>query len=109
MSYELNIRCKNCTRYIPVKAVKTSEIEVRCSDRKCKQWQTVKIVMLSDMYGGQKHSHDETQPNASLILDMKKQALKLDGRTKEAKKLQSTIADMEKYIASLEGIIDGQG
>lgn len=33
----------------------------------------------------------------------------LDGRTKEAKELKAKIEDMEKYIAQLEGIIDGQG
>lgn len=48
MSYELKVRCKHCDRFIPLKASKTSEIEVKCTDRKCKQWNSIKIVMLSD-------------------------------------------------------------
>lgn len=48
-TYELKKRCSNCDRFIPIKAVKSSEIEIKCTDRKCKQWQTVKIVMVSDL------------------------------------------------------------
>lgn len=49
MSYELKVRCQDCDRFIPLKASKTSEIEVRCSDRRCKKWNKVKVVMASDL------------------------------------------------------------
>lgn len=54
MSFDIKVRCNNCDRYIPVKAVKSSEVEIRCGDRKCKQWQTIKVLMLSDLAGANK-------------------------------------------------------
>jgi len=61
MSYDLKVRCQNCDRFMPIKASKTSDIEVKCSDRKCKQWNKIKVVMLSDMIG--KHTHKEDGDN----------------------------------------------
>lgn len=57
MIYKLNARCKFCDRFIPVEAVASSNIRVRCSDRKCKQWNEIKVVMLSDHI---KQGHDDT-------------------------------------------------
>lgn len=48
MSYALEVRCKYCDRFIPVEASKSSEIKIKCSDRKCKKWNTIKVVMMSD-------------------------------------------------------------
>jgi len=109
MAYDIQARCKFCDRYIPVQVETSSSIRVRCADRKCKQWNDIKVTMMSDAYKGSEHTHTVAEPNMTLVTELKKQALKLDGRTKEAKNLNAKIADMEKYIASLEGIIDGQG
>lgn len=49
MSYDIKVRCKFCDRFIPVEAVASSSIRIKCSDRKCKQWNDIKIVMLSDL------------------------------------------------------------
>lgn len=49
MTYELKARCTNCTRFIKMKAKASSEVVVTCEDRKCKQENTIKVVMLSDM------------------------------------------------------------
>lgn len=52
MSYELKVRCEHCDRFIPLKAANTSQIEVKCTDRKCKKWNKLKIVMVSEMGNG---------------------------------------------------------
>lgn len=57
MTYELNIRCNNCSRFIKMKAKASSEVVVVCEDRKCKQENTIKVVMLSDMVGKGNHGH----------------------------------------------------
>ena len=119
VTYDLQIRCKYCDRFLNVKAISSSHITVRCTDRKCKMDNDIKIVMLSDHV---KEEHDDgkecnkvlkdfaiKQPTNADVEELKLKAKELDQRTKEAKKLQAKIADMEKYIASLEGIVDGQG
>ena len=45
---DLNVRCQFCERFIPIKADKSLEVNVRCSDRKCKQWNKIKVVFLSE-------------------------------------------------------------
>lgn len=115
MSYQLNVRCKFCDRFIPIEANASSNIRVRCNDRKCKQWNDVKIVMLTDYIKEHKcthecnHDHTDKLKEIEQVNQMKELASQLDGRTKEAKELQAKIVDMEKYIESLEGIVDGQG
>ena len=32
-----------------IKASKSSDVEVRCNDRACKTWNTIKVVMLTDL------------------------------------------------------------
>jgi hypothetical protein len=49
MSYDLKARCKNCDRFLKIKAVASSEIVVTCTDRKCKSDNKIKVVLLSDM------------------------------------------------------------
>lgn len=56
MSYELNIRCKHCDRFIPIQSSSSATIKVRCNDRKCKQWNEIKVVMLSD-FNKDYHNH----------------------------------------------------
>lgn len=62
MSHELNVRCVHCTRFINIKAVQSSEIEVRCTDRKCKQWNKIKVVMLTDYYDHNHDTHTSVKP-----------------------------------------------
>jgi hypothetical protein len=49
-SYDIQARCNSCTRFLKVKAVKSSEIVITCEDRKCKKDNVIKVVMLSDYY-----------------------------------------------------------
>lgn len=49
-TYDLKVRCSSCERFIKMKAIKSSEVVVTCSDRKCKSDNTIKVVMLSDYY-----------------------------------------------------------
>ena len=59
MAYDLNIRCKSCTRFIKLKAKASSEVVVTCTDRKCRQDNTIKVVMMSDYFKKPeaKHTH----------------------------------------------------
>lgn len=50
MAFDLKARCKHCTRYMKIKAKASSEIVVTCTDRRCKQENTIKVVMLSDYF-----------------------------------------------------------
>lgn len=122
MTYDLNVRCNNCTRFIKMKAKASSEVVVVCQDRKCKQENTIKVVMLSDMYRQAVTVYEHEHPNNKLeeyentIKALQAKADELDGRTKEAKELKAQIEDLKKahetdqnYIQQLEGIIDGQG
>lgn len=56
--YDLKVRCTNCSRFLKLKASASSEVAVTCPDRKCKVENTIKVVMLSDMY---KPTHEETK------------------------------------------------
>lgn len=67
----------------------------------CKDCNTGEHTTVKDL--------NESQPTLADVEELKLKAQELDQRTKEAKKLQAKIADMEQYIASLEGIVDGQG
>lgn len=51
MVYDIKARCKNkdCGRFLKVKAMASSEVVITCPDRKCKQENIIKVVMLSDM------------------------------------------------------------
>ena len=119
MTYELNIRCSNCSRFIKMKAKASSEVVIVCEDRKCKSENTIKVVMLSDLNGQHNHTHQqkaEGQEYKKTIEELKAKVSDLDGRTKEAKELKAQIEDLKKahetdqnYIQQLEGIIDGQG
>lgn len=55
MSYDLEKRCSGCDRFLKLKAVKSSEVIVTCPDRKCKQENVIKVVMMSDFY--KQHNH----------------------------------------------------
>lgn len=93
MSYEIKARCKHCDRFIPVEAVESSNIRVKCSDRKCKQWNDIKIVMISDMIKAHSGiSIPQTKPDTS-----------------QQEELNKKLAEAENYIQQLEGIVDGQG
>jgi len=70
MAYQLNVRCKFCDRFIPIEAIESSNIRVRCNDRKCKQWNDIKITMMSDHM---KSHHDHTQHAKLEELKMKLQ------------------------------------
>ena len=67
IAYELKIRCKYCDRFLNVKAIESSHITLRCTDRKCKMDNEIKISMLSDHINedhqdcgiGCKHDHSE--------------------------------------------------
>lgn len=48
MIYDLKARCKECDRFLKLKASASSEVVVTCPDRKCKKENTIKVVMLSD-------------------------------------------------------------
>lgn len=48
MTYDLKARCKSCSRFLKIKANASSDVVVTCPDRKCKQENTIKVVMLSD-------------------------------------------------------------
>lgn len=50
MAFDLKARCSNCTRFLKLKAKASSEIVVTCTDRKCKQDNTIKVVMMSDYF-----------------------------------------------------------
>lgn len=50
MSYDLNVRCSSCTRFIKLKAIASSEVVVVCEDRRCKKENTIKVVMMSDYF-----------------------------------------------------------
>lgn len=41
---ELELRCKHCGRFIPLQPVKTTITRYRCTDRKCKKWNNIKVV-----------------------------------------------------------------
>lgn len=93
MSYDIKVRCEHCDRFIPIEAVESSKFRVRCPDRKCKQWNDIKIVMISDMIKA--HSGiaiPQTKPDTS-----------------QQEELNKKLAEAENYIQQLEGIVDGQG
>lgn len=106
MIYDLKVRCNSCDRFLKVKAIASSEVVVTCTDRKCKQDNTIKVVMMSDYFG---HVPEPKKDNSKELIEMKQKLEELDGRTKEAKELKEKIAEMENYISQLEGIIDAQG
>jgi len=51
---EVKYRCVYCSRYLMIKAIESAKIIIRCSDRKCKKDNEVKIVMMSDYVRGAK-------------------------------------------------------
>lgn len=104
MSYKLNVRCKFCDRFIPIEANGTSNIRVRCNDRKCKQWNDIKIVMMSE-HMGCTHDHKEVIDQTALL---EEKDLQIEQKSKELDEVQAKIAEMTEYISSLEGIVDGQ-
>lgn len=108
MSYELNVRCKDCSRFMQVKASSSSNVQIRCTDRSCKTWNTIKVVMLSDM-AGVRSSTSVADIYKDQIKDLEAKIVEMDGRTKEAKKLNAQVEELKEYISQLEGIIDGQG
>lgn len=57
MSYELNVRCSKCTRFIKIKANASSDVVVTCEDRKCKADNTIKVIMLTDIVEKEHHGH----------------------------------------------------
>lgn len=105
MSYKLNVRCKFCDRFIPIEANGTSNIRVRCNDRKCKQWNDVKIVMMSDHLN---HVHTDKCNHQDQSALIQEKDLAIMQKEQELTQTQSKIAEMEQYISSLEGIVDGQ-
>lgn len=40
----LELRCKFCDRFLPLEPVQTTITRIRCSDRKCKKWNNIKVV-----------------------------------------------------------------
>lgn len=54
MTYDIKVRCSFCDRFIPIQAVESAKIRIKCSDRKCKEWNDIKIVMLTDLLGANK-------------------------------------------------------
>lgn len=117
MTYQLNVRCKFCDRFIPIEANASSNIRVRCNDRRCKQWNEVKVVMLSDhiKYGHtdcadccDHTSHGSGCNHKDQADIIAKKDLEIEQKSKETLELQSKITEMTQYISSLEGIVDGQ-
>lgn len=41
---ELKLRCKFCDRFLPLQPMQTTITRIRCSDRKCKKWNNIKVV-----------------------------------------------------------------
>lgn len=60
MNYDLNVRCTKCSRYMLLKASKSSEVQVRCTDRTCKSWNSIKVVMITDYLP---HDHPDKPEN----------------------------------------------
>jgi len=110
MTYDLNVRCNNCTRFIKMKAKASSEVVIVCEDRKCKAENTIKVVMLSDMYRQANivHEHEAVDNKADeykeRILELEAKVADLDGRTKEAKKLKAELEEANDYIEKLEAL-----
>ena len=52
MEYE--IKCKHCNRFL-AKATKSVEVELKCSNSKCKQMAKYKVVFMSDY--NKRHEH----------------------------------------------------
>jgi phage FluMu protein Com len=106
---DLNVRCQFCERFIPVQADKSMTVRIRCSDRKCKQWNDIKVVFLSD----ERRSHHDTTPleNDKIkkeLAELKSKIELADNKSKEYEVLMSKLADAEEYAKQLESIIDGQ-
>lgn len=51
-SYDINVRCSSCDRFLKVKAIDSSEFVVVCDDRKCKAENVVRVVMASRLTKG---------------------------------------------------------
>lgn len=115
MTHDLKLRCKNCDRFIKLKAIESSEVVVTCTDRKCKSDNTIKVVMLSSMVGQPKSEEHSHQPDPKLdeykktITELESKIADLDSTSKEAEELKAQLEDLQNYIKQLEGIIDGQG
>lgn len=41
---DLDLRCKKCTRYLGLKAVRSIISEIRCPDRRCRAINKIKVV-----------------------------------------------------------------
>jgi len=67
MTYDLKIRCSKCDRFIKMKASASSDVVVTCTDRRCKSENTIKVVMLSDMYRQANIVHEHEAVDLSLI------------------------------------------
>lgn len=110
MTYDLNVRCSSCSRFIKMKAKASSEVVIVCEDRKCKAENTIKVVMLSDMYRQANivHEHEAVDNKADeykeRILELEAKVADLDGRTKEAKKLKAELEEANDYIEKLEAL-----
>ena len=57
----MNKRCFNCDRYIKIKVKESSNFIIRCEDRKCKKDNTIKVVMMSDLWGKRKTPEPESE------------------------------------------------
>lgn len=106
---DLNVRCQFCERFIPVQADKSMTVRIRCSDRKCKQWNDIKVVFLSD----EMRSHHSFTPVAdekakNEISELKSKLETFDNKSKEYEEIKTKLADVEEYAKQLESIIDGQ-
>lgn len=102
-----NIECRHCGRFLGTTGTSVN-LSLKCANSSCKKLDTYKIVFMSE-YHSSSHAHTKADNKEKEIAEMKEKLAELDGRTKEAKDLKAQIDDMEKYIAQLEGIIDGQG
>lgn len=106
---DLNVRCQFCERFIPIQADKSMTVRIRCSDRKCKQWNDIKVVFLSDER--RSHHHQPAHQDSKIkeeINELKSKLEIADMQSKEYEELKAKLADIEEYAKQLESIIDGQ-
>lgn len=121
MSANIELRCQFCNRYLPIEIEATSIIRVRCTERKCKKWNNIKVV-LEDHTENQLNFKFDNKDNVKCTTVESKLLSEIDAIKKEkgelVKQLEAKdgqinalgdeLKDAREYSTELEHIIDGQ-
>ena len=100
---DLEIRCKDCKRYLGLKGIETIISQVRCPNSQCKAINNVKVVDAFSTDEQIRYTFPtELEQHQASLKKLEAKLVTLDGRTKEAKELSARIEEVQSKIASLD-------